>query len=238
MKIFRLMGAVLVGAVLQVSAGYAADEAIHKGKVTFTQNAGGYSYIKVRESGKEEWLAALPMKVSVGDEIEYTCGDVMSNFQSKAMNKTFESIRFVSRIHVIGKDAPQQAIQKEVMPKDDVHKGIKASTDVAEPKQGEIASAKDGKTIAELFSEREKLKGGKIVLRAKVMKVSKNILGKNWVTLDDGSGKSPDDSIVAVTMEIPKPGDIVTASGILKTNVNLGAGYQYKVLIEDAKFTK
>lgn len=232
------MGAVFFMATLCASAGYADEEAIHTGKVTFAQNAGGYSYIKVKESGKEVWLAALPMKVSVGDEVEYTGGDVMSNFQSKAMNKTFDSIRFVSRIHVVGKDAPQKAMQKDVMPKDDVHKGIKVSTDVVEPRQGEIVRPKDGRTIAELFSEKEKLKGNRIVLRAKVMKVSKNILGKNWVTLDDGSGKSPDDRIVAATMEVPPVGDIVTASGILKTNVNLGAGYQYKALIEDAKFTK
>jgi hypothetical protein len=73
--------------------------------------------------------------------------------------------------------------------------------------------------------------------RAKVMKVSQDILGKNWVTLTDGSGKSPDDKIVATTKETPSVGAVVTVSGRLKTNVNLGSGYQYKVIIEEAKFT-
>lgn len=238
MKTFKLLGAAFLAAMLQASAGLAADDATHKGTVTFAQNAGGYSYMKIKESGKEVWLAALPMKVSVGDEIEYTGGDVMSNFQSKAMNKTFDAIRFVSRIHVVGKETPKAGMPKDAMPKDEVHKGIKASKETLPPRQGDIAKPKDGKTIGEVFSEKEKLKGSKVVLQAKVMKVSRNILGKNWVTLADGTGKLPDDRIVATTMESPSVGDIVMAGGILKTNVDLGAGYQYKVILEDAKFTK
>lgn len=238
MKAFKSAGVIFIAAVLCATTGFAADETIHKGTVTFAQNAGGYSYIKIKESGKEVWLAALPMKVSVGDEIEYTGGDVMSNFQSKAMNRTFESIHFVSRVHVVGKDALQSTVQKDVMPKDEVHKGIKAAKDATPPKPGEIVKPRDAKSVEELFREKEKLKGSRVVVRAKIMKVSKNILGKNWITLADGTGNLPDDRIVAATMETPSVGDIVTTSGILKTNVNLGAGYLYKAVIEDARFSK
>lgn len=238
MRKWNLAAIMVAAAIAWPVSGLAADDGIHKGKVTFAQVAGGYTYLKIREGGKEVWLAALPMKVSVGDDIEYSGGDVMTNFQSKAMNKTFESIRFVSRIHVVGKDEPQASAPSAAIPKDDVHKGVKPSKDVAEPRPGEIPRAKDGKTIAELFSEKDTLKGNKVSVRAKVMKVSRNILGKNWVTLDDGTGKAPDDRMVAATSESPTVGDIVTTSGILKTNVVLGAGYQYKVLLEDARFSK
>jgi len=75
-------------------------------------------------------------------------------------------------------------------------------------------------------------------LRGKVIKVSRNILKKNWITLSDGTGTAPDDRIVAVTTDLVTPGDVATVTGTLKTNVNLGAGYKYKVLIDDAEFAK
>ena len=62
--------------------------------------------------------------------------------------------------------------------------------------------------------------------------------GGGWVTLIDGTGKAPDDRIVATSQETPSIGEVVTVQGVMKTNVNLGSGYQYKALIEDAKFTK
>lgn len=232
MKIFKLIISTLAS-VLFASVVFAAEEGVHKGTVTYAKTAGGYSYLKIKEAGKEVWVAALPMQVSVGEEVEYAGGDVMSKFHSKAMDKTFDAIRFVSRIHVVSKDMPKP------MPMDDVHKGVGAGKAVVTPvKPGEIVKPKDGKTVGEIFTESAKLKGNKILLRAKVVKFSKNILGKNWATLADGTGKSPDDRIVAMTMETLSVGDIVTAVGMLKTNVNLGAGYQYQVILEDTKFTK
>ncbi len=61
---------------------------------------------------------------------------------------------------------------------------------------------------------------------------------KNWITLEDGTGTAPDNKLVATTKESINIGDTLTVKGILKTNVDLGAGYNYKVIIEDAKFTK
>lgn len=229
MKQFRSIGAAFLAALFYASAGFAAGDEVHTGTVTLAKTAGGYTYLKVKEGGKEKWLAALPMSVAVGDKVEYAGGDTMKDFKSKAMDQTFDSIHFVSRIHVVNKD----------MPKDDFHKGIKLENRVAiPPKQGEIAKPKDGKNVAELFSEKDKLNGKNVQARARVMKVSQNIMGKNWVTLADGTGKAPDDKLVATTQQVPAIGDVVVVQGVMKTNVNLGSGYQYKLVIEDARFTK
>jgi len=223
-----MLGATFLAALFFASPGFAAEAEIHSGTVSYAKTAGSYTYIKLKESGKESWLAALPMNVAVGDQIEYIGGDTMKGFKSKAMNQTFDSIRFVARIHVVNKD----------MPMDAVHRGSKAGNTLAvAPGQGEIAKPKGGKTVAELFNEKDKLNGKKVMARAKVMKVSQNILGKNWVTLADGTGKSPEDRVVATTKETPSVGTVFTVSGLLKTNVNLGAGYQYKAIIEEARFT-
>ncbi len=232
MNFNRMIGALSIVAMCYAPAGFAAKDRITSATVSYTKTAGGYTYIKVGKAGKGQWLAALPMDVLVGDKIEYTGGDVMKDFKSKAMNQTFPSIRFVSRIHVVRKD----------MPKDDVHKRVNVAkadaSATAAPKPGKIAMAQGGKTVADLFDERTQLAGKKVMLRAKVMKISRNILGKNWITLSDGSGKAPTDAIVAVSKESPTVGEIVVCSGNLKADVNLGAGYQYKALIEEAHFAK
>jgi len=156
----------------------------------------------------------------------------MKTFESKAMNRTFDEIRFVARIRVV-KNVPRpdnQAMASVAHPK---------SSPVAPvPKKGEIKKTGKEKTVEEIFSGREQLKDLPVTLRGKVIKVSRNILKKNWITLSDGTGTAPDDRIVAVTTDLVTPGDVATVTGTLKTNVNLGAGYKYKVLIDDAEFAK
>ena len=223
MKTVRFIVALL--AVLSVPVPeLSAEETIHAGTVIYTKNAGNYTYIRLKESGKKIWLATSPIQVSVGDPIEYMGGDVMKKFESKAINKTFDEIRFVTRIRVV-KNGPLPDNQ--------------AMASVAPiPKKGEIKKTGKEKTVEEIFSGREQLKDRPVTLRGKVIKVSRNILKKNWITLSDGTGTAPDDRIVAVTTDLVTLGDVATVTGTLKTNVNLGAGYKYKVLIDEAEFAK
>jgi len=243
-KILRFLVALL--AVLSVAGpGLSAEEKVHAGTVIYAKTAGNYTYIRLKEAGKKVWLATSPLEVSVGDPIEYTGGDVMKKFESKAMKKTFDEIRFVTRIRVV-KSGPlpdNQATASIAQPQGgskEVLKGSgkdapKESPAVSPPKKGEIGKAEKGKTVEEIYKERERLKDRPVVLRGKVVKVSRNILMKNWITLSDGTGAAPDDRIVAVTTDLAPLGDVATVTGTLKTDVNLGAGYKYKVLIDDAK---
>ncbi len=213
-----------------------AEEKTHSGIVVYAETKDQYTYIKLKEDNKEVWLAALPINVAEGDKVEYAGGDVMKDFHSKSMNKTFESIRFVTFIRVVNKDS---SVKKQAVPGDEYHKNIPGKQDtVSSPKSGEITKAENGKTIKEIFSEREQLKDKEVIVRAKVIKVNKNILNKNWITLHDATGLPPDDKLIATTTDDVNAGDILTVKGIVKTDVNIGAGYNYKVLIEGAKFTK
>jgi starvation-inducible outer membrane lipoprotein len=64
------------------------------GKVVETMNAGGYTYILLENKGMRLWAAVPTMKVSTGEEVEVQPGMVMTNFTSKALNRTFKSIIF------------------------------------------------------------------------------------------------------------------------------------------------
>ena len=103
---------------------------------------------------------------------------------------------------------------------------------------GEITPLKDGKTVAAIFAESADLNEQVISLKARVIKINKAIMGRNWITLQDGTGTEPDNKILATSQEVVSPGDVVIAKGTVVTDMDLGYGYKYKVLLEEATFTK
>jgi hypothetical protein len=235
MKTGRLL-VLTLALIFTVAELMATEELSRIGQVTEIKLVDKYIYLKLDEQGKENWLATLKLKVSPGDEVEYRGGDIMEDFYSKALDKTFESIRFVTQIRVIysGNASTDQA-----MPSDEYHQNIaKEKPAPSIPERGDITRVEGSKTIEEIFAAGDQLSGKKVVLNAAVVKVSKNILGKNWITLQDGTGTTPNDRIVATTLQTIKIGETFTIEGIIRTDVNLGAGYIYRALLDDAKFTQ
>lgn len=113
--------------------------------------------------------------------------------------------------------------------------GAKAPA-TAEPIKVGKAKGADAHTVSELYEKAEKLDKKTVVVRGKVVKVSRGIMGKNWVHLRDGSGdpaKGTND-LVVTTQDVPKIGDVVTAKGTLHKDKDFGSGYKYKVIVEDA----
>jgi hypothetical protein len=83
------------------------------------------------------------------------------------------------------------------------------------------------------------LAGESVSLRGKVVKYNANILGTNFLHIQDGSGDAADgsnDLIVTTKTEVAF-GDTVVASGSIVLDKDFGAGYSYPVLIEDATVT-
>ena len=73
-----------------------------KATVTQTMNSGGYTYVEAAdEKGVKVWLALPEIKVAKGDKIEYPETPALANFQSKTLNKTFESISFIPGIRIV-----------------------------------------------------------------------------------------------------------------------------------------
>jgi hypothetical protein len=64
------------------------------GKVVETFDGGGYTYISVEKDGKKTWAAVPVTQVKVGQEVEVQPGMEMTNFKSKTLNRTFESVIF------------------------------------------------------------------------------------------------------------------------------------------------
>jgi len=84
------------------SEGKGAPEAKlpQKAKVLSSVDAAGYTYIEVTQNKKTLWLAGTKVAVKKGDVIRFDDGMVMTNFNSKSLNRTFPSVTFVNAVVV------------------------------------------------------------------------------------------------------------------------------------------
>ena len=104
------------------------------------------------------------------------------------------------------------------------------------PIKVEKAKGADAYNVSETYEKAGNLDKKTVSVHGKVVKVSKGIMGKNWVHLQDGSGDSGKgtNNLVVTTQDDPKVGDVVTAKGTLYKDKDFGAGYLYKVIVEEA----
>ena len=101
-----------------------------------------------------------------------------------------------------------------------------------------IAKAEGGKTVAEVYAEKDALADTTVAVRGKVVKVNAGIMDRNWLHVRDGSGEEgTNDLTVTTTAELPEVGETVLVSGKLAVNKDFGMGYQYPVILEDAELT-
>lgn len=165
----------------------------------------------------------------------------MKDFTSKSLNKTFDQIVFVTAIVPAG-GAQASATATQPATEVDAHANCNHDKELTlQPIASEVKVAKNasGYTIEEIYTKKATLKDKSVKINAKVVKVSKNIMGKDWVHLQDGSGAAGTDDIIATAANSTvQVGDSVTATGTVKTDIDLGYGYNFPVLIEETKFTK
>jgi hypothetical protein len=76
-----------------------------------------------------------------------------------------------------------------------------------------------------------------VTVRGTVVKFNGGILGHNWVHIQDGSGKAEDGThdLTLTCDAAVKPGDVITATGVLAVDKDFTAGYVYPVILEGAK---
>lgn len=73
----------------------------NSGKVLETQQAGGYTYLRVESGGREVWVAVPAGTYPVGATVQWAPGANMQNFHSKSLNRTFPQIVFSGGAQVV-----------------------------------------------------------------------------------------------------------------------------------------
>lgn len=205
-----------------------------QGTVVETMNSAGYTYVNV-DTGKDKiWAAAPETPVKTGDKVTIPSGMIMRNYHSKTLNRTFDAVYFVSAISLAGM-APAQ--DKPASASMDMVHGRNIAATPSDLNFTGISKPKDGKTVQEIYLQRDKLDGKEVLLRGKVVKFSPQIMGKNWMHVQDGTGDSGTNDLTITTAATAKVGDTVLVKGVLATNKDFGLGYKYDIILEDASIT-
>ena len=224
--------ALLLAASLSLAAPPAAPAAPLAGQVLEVQPAGGYTYLRLKTAEGETWAAVPAADVARGAQVSIANPTLMEKFQSKALKRSFERVVFGT--------LAQGAAPARATPGPAAAPGHGAAPAPVTPTKVTRAEGPDGRTVAEVYGTRVRLAGKPVAVRGQVVKLSLGIMGKNWVHLRDGSGSAGDGSndLLVTTQDKPAVGDVVVARGTVRTDVDLGSGYRYAVLVEGAALNK
>ena len=240
-----------------VSAMADQEEGI-SGKVIRTMSTPEYTYILLQNKESRQWIAIPATAITDGSNITVAPGMTMENFYSKTFEKTFERIIFsAGLLSGIPTGAVSQnpadidfntAVEQERRAESEARQKDNPATQQAQSFGSagaavpdlevniEKASAKNAVTIQEAFEKADELQKKKVQIHAKVVKINANIMGRNWIHIQDGTGSSMKGShdLVVTSGDSAAVGDIILIEGIVTTNRDFGHGYTYRVLIEEA----
>ena len=207
------------------------------GTVVEAMNASSYTYVLVDDGAKKVWVAAPQFAVAVGDKVVVPDGTPMRNFQSKTLERTFEVVDFVAAVQVVvggqaGNEPPISAHGGPAhgfMHPSDGQTAAAAAIDLSN-----IKKAAGGQTVVELFTNKATLVGKEVIVRGRVVKFTPNVMGTNWMHVQDGTGIPATNDLTVSTSTSAAVGNTVLVRGKLTTDKDLGFGYRYDVIVENA----
>ncbi len=187
----------------------------------------GYTYLLLTEGDKEYWAAVTRFEGVKGKTYYYKEGMEMTNFKSKELNRTFESIQFIMELSdqpIVEKKAAQLTTKgRQSMEKVE---GIK------------VESVSGCIKLSDIFANPGNYAGKKVKVTGQVIKFSPEIMNKNWVHLQDGTEANGSFDLTITTMDTVEAGKVVTFEGVLAVDKDFGYGYKYDVIIEESKLVK
>jgi len=241
---------------LNTEASASTDETI-TGIVAETMSAAGYTYVQINTENKQVWVAIPETEIQKGDNISCAPGMEMKDFYSKTLDRTFESVIFSAGIIGAAAASPhasaqaataeasnsfdaavlaeQQAAGSQIQPAQQSGGSMGAIAPFSEISVEKL-EGENSYTVAELYDKAKELDGKTIRVRGKVVKFNANIMGRNWLHIQDGTGdpmNNTHDLVVTTTAKIGSP-DIIVIEGTLAADKDFGAGYKYAVIVENA----
>jgi hypothetical protein len=206
------------------------------GVVKETMNTAGYTYALVDTGNAKVWAVAPETVIKPGDTVTVFGTMPMKNYQSKTLHRTFELVFFAGSILRKGEKPAAAAAGVSAVPSPHAA-NAGAAVPMAKMDFSQIKKPVMGKTVAEIYAGRDNLAGKKVVCAAKVVKSFYGIMGKNWLHVQDGTGGSGTNDLTVTTDAAIPIGKTVLIEGVLEKDKDIGAGYKYSVIIENANVT-
>ncbi len=197
-----------------------------EGVVTETMNAMGYTYIRVEHAEGAIWAAAPAFGIEVGERVIVSTAMPMADYYSKTLDRTFDVVYFT------------QGIQREGGKFTASGGGAshgRMEPEVAEMEISGVERAEGGLTVSEIVAQRADLAGQEVVVRGKVVKFNPEIMGTNWMHIQDGSGALGENDLTVTSQAVVEVGSTVLVRGVVAVDKDFGAGYRYAVIVEGAE---
>lgn len=191
------------------------------GTVISTIDAGIYTYVEADTGSEKIWLAGPKTSLAQGSTITVNTSKPMRNFHSKALNRDFPVVYFVSSFS-------DNAADSTVLPKG--HAAPAKAISLDQP----IKRAEGGQTIAEIIARKQELAGKTVKVRGKVTKFTANVMNKNWIHLVDGSSEH---DLTVITSDNAEVDQTIVIEGSVVLDKDFGYGYFYELLVDNAKVT-
>ena len=207
-------------------------------KVVEVIQSTNYTYMRVNDTNTDKWVAVNRMEAATGETLflNLTNATPMENFHSKELNKDFKSIFFVSQVS-----------KEQITPKSQPAgmAGMSANGSAvmggkSAPVQANVSvkPVTGGITIADLYANKAKYAGKKVKVTGSVVKVNDEIMGKNWVHIQDGTKDGENFDLTITTKETVKTDTIVVFEGVVAVDKDFTHGYVYPLIVEDAVLVK
>ncbi len=231
----------------------APSEAI-EGEVLEAIEVSKYSYFRVGAKGSEgTWVAVPATKLAVGDRVRVRDATKMTDFKSPTLDRTFPVIYFGT---LDGGPRPHGSLPAGAVANPhgddphaggaDPHAGLAPGAPSADPhahasesavavQPVDRAAGPNGKTVAEVIAQRDKLSGKTVRIHATVVKATPGVLGRTWLHVRDGSGTGASSDLTVTTDATPAVGDTVLLEGVVALDRDVGQGYRFPTLVENAK---
>jgi hypothetical protein len=189
-------------------------------------NTDKYTYVNVTEKSDKFWIAVSKQKIEKGHTYYFRGGLRKENFYSKEFDRTFDVVYLVSSI-----------IDSEAHPGGQIASPTTTTAPMSESKPTNTSEAKStGKEIAikEILANGSAYKGKKIQVSGECVKANYQIMNRNWYHIQDGQKND----LTVTSADQIKVGDKASFEGVLAIDKDFGAGYRYKVILEEARVSK
>lgn len=173
-------------------------------EVTEALRGDGRSYLRISEASYDFWVSVPVLEVKVGDPMLLGTGALREHVHSADLGRDFEVLTEID------------------------------SAKVGNLVQARLLPPAGGVAIAAVYARKAELAGTQVRVRGRAVKVNLGIFGKNWIHLQDGSGVEGSNDLVVTTSADVQLGDTVVAEAPLTIDRDLGFGYFFPVILEDA----
>ncbi|MFQ6604376.1 MAG: hypothetical protein ACE5D8_02370 [Fidelibacterota bacterium] len=201
----------------------------YSGVVKQTMDQGGYTYVLIDTGQEEVWAAAPEFPVKVGENVNFSGGMEMRDFTSTSTGQTFDKIYFVGRIFTESEQEPVTKAPHGTLDEDDMGAPTLKKAAVALDPQADVTA------IADLAEHKTDWNGKRIKLRGKVVKFTPEIMGTNWIHLQDGSDFDGFYDLTITTNDVVKVNAVITIEGLVTLQKDFGYGYYYDIIVADAR---